>query len=251
MKEFSAHVCEQIGWYVYALVDPRDHAIFYIGKGKDNRAFQHLKIKSTNQDERLTQKISQIEDIAKSGLEPSILILKHGISSEKAAFEVESALIDFAVLLETDKKLVQLTNIVSGHNSANFGPKNAEVVASYYDAPMCQAIDFPCILFRIPKRWTPTMTADELFESTHGWWRLGIRRETAKYAVAVSNGVIREIYRIDSWRLRKKGDRDWKPDSNPRWGFDGEVATEKADFKNKSVKHLYKLGEQAPKYLNC
>ncbi len=29
-------------YFVYALVDPRDGSIFYIGKGKNNRPRQHL-----------------------------------------------------------------------------------------------------------------------------------------------------------------------------------------------------------------
>ena len=40
-KTFSPFVAEEIGWYVYALQDPRDNKVFYIGKGKDNRVFAH------------------------------------------------------------------------------------------------------------------------------------------------------------------------------------------------------------------
>ena len=33
--EFSPFVIEQIGWYVYALQDPRDQKVFYVGKAKE------------------------------------------------------------------------------------------------------------------------------------------------------------------------------------------------------------------------
>lgn len=36
--EFKQSVKEALAYYVYALVDPRDHKIFYIGKGKDKSA---------------------------------------------------------------------------------------------------------------------------------------------------------------------------------------------------------------------
>ena len=251
MKNFSAHVSQQLGWYVYALSDPRDNSIFYIGKGKGNRAFHHIKEKPKNAEARASLKIARIEEISKAGLETEIIIIRHGISSEKAAFDIESSLIDFVTSLEGNHKLDELTNLVLGHGSESVGAMNADVVISLYEAPKCQPIDFSCILFRIPKRWTPTMTAEELFESTHGWWVLGERRNKAEYAVAVSNGVIREIYKIDSWRQRRRGDRDWTPNSKPRWGFAGQVAPEKSAFKNKNVKHLFKLGAQGPKYINC
>jgi hypothetical protein len=38
---FSPVVAERIGWYVYALRDPRDGRLFYVGKGVGNRVFQH------------------------------------------------------------------------------------------------------------------------------------------------------------------------------------------------------------------
>ena len=33
---------EKLGKYVYALRDPRDRKIFYVGQGSDDRLFQHF-----------------------------------------------------------------------------------------------------------------------------------------------------------------------------------------------------------------
>lgn len=43
MNGFSDKVKQKLGYYVYALADPRDNKIFYIGKGINNRIFQHCK----------------------------------------------------------------------------------------------------------------------------------------------------------------------------------------------------------------
>jgi hypothetical protein len=41
VDRFSALAKERLGWYVYLLRDPRTGEIFYIGKGRGDRAFQH------------------------------------------------------------------------------------------------------------------------------------------------------------------------------------------------------------------
>ena len=41
MFEFSKVTIENIGYYVYCLIDSRDKTIFYIGKGYGNRDFAH------------------------------------------------------------------------------------------------------------------------------------------------------------------------------------------------------------------
>lgn len=43
MQQFSQKTCEALNYYVYCLQDPRSNHIFYVGKGKDNRVFEHVK----------------------------------------------------------------------------------------------------------------------------------------------------------------------------------------------------------------
>ena len=43
IKSFSSKTIETIGYYVYGLRYPTQKKYFYIGKGKNNRVFQHIK----------------------------------------------------------------------------------------------------------------------------------------------------------------------------------------------------------------
>jgi uncharacterized protein len=81
------------------------------------------------------------------------------------------------------------------------------------------------------------------------WWKIGPRRENAKYAFSVIRSVIREVYatRVGVHGLRRK-----QTDLAPRDGFAGSVAPEMQHYVNTSVKHLHKRGEASPiKFVNC
>ncbi len=74
-------------WYVYLYIDPIDKAVFYVGKGKENRVFDHLADRSEK------EKTKRIEAIRSQGLEPEIDILADDLD-EETSFRIESAVID-------------------------------------------------------------------------------------------------------------------------------------------------------------
>lgn len=69
ITEFPSGVIEHLGWYVYRLIDPRDGSTFYVGKGKGNRVFAHMRgeVAATDDDELLSNKLKQIREIRLSG----------------------------------------------------------------------------------------------------------------------------------------------------------------------------------------
>ena len=74
-------------YYVYFLVDPEKDQVFYVGKGRKNRAHSHLKgIKSSK---RVQDKIKSIR---LKGLEPSIIFHQVNLT-EKIAYEMEKKMI--------------------------------------------------------------------------------------------------------------------------------------------------------------
>lgn len=266
---FSQYVCEQLGWYVYALRDPRTHKVFYIGKGKDNRVFAHataaadfitdlapMAAEDDAREDAVSAKIGLIREILSEGHQVETVLIRHQISSGKQAYEIEAAVLDSLLLLDRglDNGFFSLTNIAWGHHHEERGLVSTDVAISLYEAPEAPPVTEPVVMFRIPRLWTPHMSDAELYEATHGWWIMSPRRNRARYAFAVSRGVIRGVYEIESWRERVQGDRDWEHDvgRKPRWGFEGRPAPVMKDYLNKSVRHLYRQGEAGVfKYLNC
>ncbi|HDS6087911.1 TPA: hypothetical protein QH161_005135, partial [Escherichia coli] len=69
INEFPSGVIEHLGWYVYRLIDPRDGSTFYVGKGKGNRVFAHMRgeVAAVDDDELLNNKLRQLREIRLAG----------------------------------------------------------------------------------------------------------------------------------------------------------------------------------------
>ena len=94
INEFPSEVIKELGYYVYRLIDPRNGETFYVGKGKGNRIFEHLK-KAIKNEEELEEdlKYQRIREIENCGLNVIHIIHRHKLD-EKTALHVEAALID-------------------------------------------------------------------------------------------------------------------------------------------------------------
>ena len=97
------------------------------------------------------------------------------------------------------------------------------------------------ILFTINRTYRCNMTDGELYEVTRKSWRIGSRREGAKYAVATYWGKTLEAYEIHEWcPVPYEGER--------RWAFRGEIADDeiRQELVGKSVKDLREQGNASP-----
>ena len=186
--KFSSNTIQAIGYYVYGLRYPGDQRYFYIGKGKGNRVFSHIKQTSAR---GISDPKFDIISRLKSEGGPDIDIIRHGLTQQEALL-LESALID---VLRVD----QMANKVKGFDSEKFGlmsPQNLE--AQYKGKPFRKSISAVCV--KVNRGWRRNMSALELYEITRGNWRLNPRRaETAEYGIGLTDGVIRSIYRIQAW----------------------------------------------------
>jgi len=227
MTEFSQAVCEKIGYYVYILKDPRTSTIFYVGKGIGSRVFQHVSGALTSP--AISDKLNLIREIHNEGLEVEHYILRHGLTQE-LSFEIESACID---LLGLD----HLTNAVKGHDSWERGLKTVDEVAQHYDAKVI-TITEPTIIININRLFNRFMTPPQLYDATRSCWKVAThRRSNVMYAIAAYRGLVREVYKIDSWN--SKGDR---------WEFNGQVAEPliRDKYINQSLDNYIVRGSQNP-----
>lgn len=239
INQFPAGVTEKIGFYVYVLTHPETKEIFYVGKGTGNRIFAHVNdalAGSTPSD-----KLQVIRSIHENGLEVGHMILRHGLT-EKEALEVEAALIDFI-------GLPNLTNLVEGHGVRSRSKMSVvDIVAQYAAKPVNITED--ALMFILNSLYRPGMTEAALYEITRGKWVLGARRERAKYAFAVYRGVIRQVYRIQSWQKVNTGNAKQKVQD--RWMFEGNIADDLAHYLGGSVEQYLKPGSQNPaRYVKC
>lgn len=180
MNGFSDKVKQKLGYYVYALADPRDNKIFYIGKGINNRIFQHEeKLDNSN-------KSNRIKEILSSGNKIKKLIISYGLS-EKEAFVAESALINIMNYIDSQS----LTNVVSGHHTAPV--ITAEDFEKIYGAEILSKEDIfrNLLIVKINSLYKYDMSDSQVMECARGHWIIDTKRaENCDYLIAVNHGLI-------------------------------------------------------------
>ena len=237
-------VAERLGYYVYLYVDSRTDEPFYVGKGKGNRALAHLSDKSESHKTRVLKELSE------AGYEPRIEILARSLPDSLTALRVEAAVID---LLGLDN----LTNLIRGSDSIELGRVPLEELVFQYAAKPVE-IEHPVILIRINQQYRPGMANEELYDVTRGIWKLSPgRAERANYALAIFEGVAREVYKIERWLPAKELEFPTRNENlkvEDRWGFEGHLASSKvrSKYRGCSVADDFSKGAQNPiKYVNC
>lgn len=186
----SRNVSEQLQYYVYRLIDPRNGDTFYVGKGKGDRVIQHVKNAiSEDENDVLSLKESRIQSILNAGLEPMHIIHRHGMD-EDTAFEVEGALVD---------AYPGLTNDQGGHNNADRGAMSLQQIINIYELPNFPELLVPAALVNV-NNIEDKSTPEAIYRQVRGHWKVNSDRiNRAELIVAVERGVAIGVFRPDRW----------------------------------------------------
>ena len=239
MKKFSPDIIKKLKWYVYLLSDPNTGEIFYVGKGKGNRVFDHFK--NLNDKDPKTQKIKEIKS---QGNSPKIEFLIHGIENENTIKRIESSIIDLI-----DKK--NLTNKIGGYESSDFGRMDLNQIIGKYSSKKVDIIE-KVLLIKLSKTFRYNMSEIELYDYTRGIWIVSEdKRKEIDYVFCVYDGIIQETYKVLDWfpggsTYSVRDDKEeWK--KHERWEFVGNISNKmRKKYRHKSVSHYFPPGSRNP-----
>lgn len=201
MEYFSNKTKEELGYYVYCLVDPNDNKIFYIGEGSGDRVFNHARnaIECTES----SLKLEKIRSIIEEGKTVKYYIIRHKLDKE-TAFMVESTLINLLTYKNFNTESI-LTNIQVGHHQWNEGIKTTEEIEQLYTCEdlilnNCQErimfVKLNQTAYKHKKNKEESMVCESIYESTRKWWKGNPKRmDKVDYVMGVFQGIVRTVYK--------------------------------------------------------
>lgn len=249
IPDFDAKQREILGKYIYALKDPDNNKIFYVGQGTNNRVFSHLSaaakidknatltaeekdvLASLEKDagETVTapnDKVKKILDIWGRGKDVEYMIIAHGLPEDRepsVADMIESAVYNAVKHTEAGN---QLTNKANPPHPAFLN--QADVEALWIEDVDPSKIDGIVFIFPIHKALREGLNA---YEATRYAWRVGRRfRNLKAYAVGVDGYVSKGSFVIDNDKWYDA------PDIPGKYQFDKKE--ELSDTENATLKAL-------------
>ena len=210
IESFPTEVAEKLKTYVYRLIDPRNGETFYVGKGRGDRVFSHIRGEQKPEGDELDNKIRRIREIRVAGFEVAHVIHRHGLDDE-TAFEVEAALID---------AYPGLTNIVGGSGSTDFGVMHAkEIIRRYCAEPA--VFQHKALLISANK----TVNESSLYEATRYAWKISkSKARQAEVILATTQGLIVGAFTATEWFEANATNFPGRENVPGRFGFVGRQA---------------------------
>lgn len=223
-ESFPPNVARRLKTYVYRLIDPRNGETFYVGKGRGNRVFSHIRAEQNLEGDDLDNKVRRIREIRLAGFEVAHVIHRHGMD-EKTAFEVEAALID---------AYPGLTNIAGGVGGNDYGAMHAKEIIRRYSAEPA-VFRHKALLISVNRSAAET----SLYDATRFAWKINkSKAKQAEVILATLQGLIVGAFIADDWLDATAANFPGHDDVAGRLGFVGREAPD-------DIKALY-VGTRVP-----
>lgn len=222
-RQFSLLEREKLGSYIYALKDPRDRKVFYVGQGINNRVFDHF----TEADNHMksatiipSSKIMRILDVWAADEDVEWLILSSGHDSANRSLlnSVESAVIDALSESQNGPAL----NAVSGPNSTFLSKEDM----IHIDASPIDPMEQYQTVFVFPIH-DALANGENVYNATRMAWSVKDFYREKQNAVAVG---IKEFISLGSYRIEK-----WQNHDEKKYEF---IGTEFSNFKNMNWRRI-------------
>lgn len=211
-RDLDAVQKQKLGIYVYALINPKDNEVIYIGKGGgdtdgtgNERIFAHFDEAESKLDDK-SDKLERIRSVWKEGQDIRWVIVRHGLSSAEEAHKIEQSLIDLLNISKNGKT----ANKVSGHGSKEFGLLDEQGVTKLAAPNVAPSKECVVLVFTIQKsikgKGGVNAKADDVYEATRKSWSVNLKeleRLGCVYAVGIDDGYSLGAYKIKEWEVKK------------------------------------------------
>lgn len=195
--------------YVYALQDPDDQRIFYVGQGTGNRVFEHLERaeKLLESNKRLTSKFEAIHSVWSRSRDVRLVVLAGGLTDREADL-VESATLNALNISPNG----ELTNAIAAPHSSMVNVEDLAAAAYPYVDPARSYTKVMLLPAHKKKK------NKDVYERCRRSWEVTKRHRdlrgdaTTAHAVAIVGGVSVGAYRVTKWNKLEDG----------KWEFEGE-----------------------------
>lgn len=235
-KSFKQTVIESLKCYVYALVDPRDNHIFYVGKGSGNRVYQHAQAAIADDSQNL--KLSTIREILNLGMAAKYYIIRHNMTEDEA-YLVESAIIDLLTYPAFNKENL-LTNIAVGHHQWDEGIKSDEEINTLYDCAKIEPNpDDRLLLVSLNQSYNQSKATGVYrrandYETARKYWNVSPKKvDKIRYILGIYRGIVRIVIEVTGKSTCKIAD-DGTVFKSPRYIFEGKIVPD-SPYLNKDV----------------
>lgn len=210
LESFPEEVAAKLKTYVYRLIDPRNGETFYVGKGRGNRVFAHIRAEEGLEGDELDNKLKRIRNIRLSGFEVAHVIHRHGMD-EETALEVEAALLD---------AYPGLTNVAGGTGSDEYGAMHAKEIIRRYAAEPA-VFHHRALLISVNR----TAADTSLYEATRFAWKISqTRAKQAEVILSTLKGLIVGAFIAEDWLPATTEYFPGREESPGRLGFVGHEA---------------------------